>query len=113
MVAQDKNSDWRRQGFQLLYDLAYNKDNIGLQTTLGDVYAKGRGTPQDYVMAYMMYDLSGTGGLEKKRQIEDKLTPEQIEDALDRSQKWQEKHHSYRPNYRSGNVPVHWNVHRE
>ena len=67
---------------------------------LGDVYSEGKIVPQDLVKAYMYYDLSG-GDKEEKAHLVNKMTSDQIKEALERSWNWQEQHHSYRPGYRN------------
>ena len=80
------------------------------QQLLGEQYEAGNCVPQDYVMAYMMYDLGGTAAAEQKHTLAKKMTPEQINEGIMRSHQWQDENHSYRVGYGDG-VPIYWNVH--
>ncbi|WP_414500137.1 hypothetical protein [Zymobacter sp. IVIA_12111.31 C1] len=86
--------------------------NINAQQLLGEQYETGDCMPQDYVMAYMMYDLGGTAVAEQKHALAEKMTPEQINEGTLRSYQWQEQNHSYRVGYGVGNsYDIHWNIH--
>ena len=84
--------------------------NINAQHLLGEQYEAGNCVPQDYVMAYMMYDLGGTAAAEQKHALAKKMTPEQINEGIVRSHQWQDENHSHRVGYGDG-VPIYWNVH--
>lgn len=84
--------------------------NINAQQLLGEQYEAGNCVPQDYVLAYMMYDLGGTAAAEQKHALAKKMTPEQVREGTLRSHQWQDENYSYRVGYRSG-TPVYWNVH--
>ena len=84
--------------------------NIDAQQLLGEQYEAGNCVPQDYVMAYMMYDLGGTAAAEQKHALAKKMTSEQINEGVARSHQWQDENHSYRVGYGDG-VPIYWNVH--
>jgi len=62
---------------------------------LGLMYYKGQGVPQDYALAHMWWDLSGSNGYEdavKNRNIvEKKMTPSQIEEAQEMARNWKPK----------------------
>lgn len=86
--------------------------NINAQQLLGEQYETGDCMPQDYVMAYMMYDLGGTAAAEQKHALAKKVTPEQVNEGTLRSYQWQEQNHSYRVGYGAGNgYDIHWNIH--
>ncbi|MFB4202349.1 tetratricopeptide repeat protein [Arhodomonas sp. KWT2] len=93
LVAKDE-----KRAFQLVQKAA-EKDDLIAQGYLGDYYAKGIGTEKDLVKAYMMYDLGGTGDIEKKEALAEKMTDEQVQEAIARSRRWQEEHNSVRPSY--------------
>jgi TPR repeat protein len=63
---------------------------------LGELYEGGLGVPKDYATAYMWYNLqSARGGKdadEKRKSLEDRMTPEQIAEAQKLSREWVEKH---------------------
>ena len=84
--------------------------SIDAQQLLGEQYEAGNCVPQDYVMAYMMYDLGGTAAAEQKHALAKKMTSKQINEGVARSHQWQDENHSYRVGYGSG-TPVYWNVH--
>ena len=83
--------------------------NINAEQLLGEQYEAGNCVPQDYVMAYMMYDLGGTAAAEQKHALAKKMTPEQVREGTLRSHQWQDENHSYRVGYGS-DTPVYWNV---
>ena len=89
---------------------AFLHDNLIAQEFMGSLYEQGYCLPQNNIMAYMMYDLGGTGASDKKQAIAQKMTPEEIDEATRRSHDWQDEHHSYRPSYGSG-ASIYWNVH--
>lgn len=74
-------------------------NNLGAQSKLAKLYAEGTGVKKDLVKAYMYYDLGGTGDNDAKQEIENLMTPDQIEQAIELSHQWQDEHHSYRPGY--------------
>ncbi|MFB4202172.1 tetratricopeptide repeat protein [Arhodomonas sp. KWT2] len=93
IVAKDE-----KKAFQLMKKAA-EMDDLTAQGWLGDYYAQGIGTEKDLVKAYMMYDLGGTGDIEKKEALAEKMTDEQVQEAIARSRRWQEEHNSVRPSY--------------
>ena len=84
--------------------------SIDAQHLLGEQYEAGNCVPQDYVMAYMMYDLGGTAAAKQKHALAEKMTREQINEGTLRSHQWQDENHSYRIGY-GNDTPVYWNVH--
>ncbi len=70
--------------FQELRPLA-EQGNTEAQTSLGAMYASGRGVPRDYVMAYIWANLAATQGdktaSELRSIVEKMMTPEQITEA--------------------------------
>ena len=71
------------------------------QEYLGGLYEAGNCVPQNYVLAYMMYDLGGALP-EKTQALEKKMTSEQIQEGTLRSYLWQEENDSYRFGYSEG-----------
>jgi hypothetical protein len=69
------------------------------QYNLGVLYANGQGVPQDYVRAYMWYNLAaahslGTGdklGADDQDVVARRMTPAQIAEAKKLAQKWKPK----------------------
>ena len=41
------------------YEMAAGKGNAKAQFNIGELYASGKGVPQDYVLAYMWFTLAG------------------------------------------------------
>ncbi|MDR5893990.1 tetratricopeptide repeat protein [Halomonas mongoliensis] len=76
---------------------AVEQDDSLAQAYAGEFFEEGLGTEQDFVKAYMMYDLSTGIGREAKYELADKMTEEQIEEAIARSWQWQMKHGVVRP----------------
>jgi TPR repeat protein len=62
------------------------------QTNLGVMYYSGQGVPQDYVQAYMWFNLSAAqGGTDADKQrdaVASKMTPSQIEKARALAAAW-------------------------
>ncbi|MDR5893988.1 tetratricopeptide repeat protein [Halomonas mongoliensis] len=92
------------RGFEVNYEKAFEwiiraveQDDSLAQAYAGEFFEEGLGTEQDFVKAYMMYDLSTGIGREAKYELADKMTEEQIEEAIARSWQWQLKHGVVRP----------------
>ncbi|MBS8267771.1 sel1 repeat family protein [Halomonas litopenaei] len=66
---------------------------------LAKVYEEGIGTDIDLVQAYKYYDLLSPGSAPDKARLEEKMTPEQICEAIRLSRQWQEEHNIYVPSY--------------
>nr|WP_300308138.1 tetratricopeptide repeat protein [Halomonas sp.] len=62
-------------------------------------YEEGIGTEVDLVQAYKYYDLTGTSGSDDKERLSDKMTQDQIDEAIRLSREWQEKHNTFVPSY--------------
>jgi len=66
------------------------------QRWLGNLYATGKGVPQDYVQAHMWYNLAGVQGEEKASDLRDKIanemTPAQIYEAQRLAREWEAQH---------------------
>ena len=65
------------------------------QYYLGDLYGDGIGVPQDYMLAHMWYNLSALQGHENATDqissLEDKMSPQQIEQAQEMVRDWNPK----------------------
>jgi TonB family protein len=77
---------------------------IPAQTSLGSMYADGRGVPQDYVQAYLWLTLAIDGAVEDRgpfqrsqatvdlrKSIADKMTPQQLEEAERLAKEWESR----------------------
>jgi uncharacterized protein len=77
------------------YGFAATKGNATAQFSLGFMYQKGLGVPQDYVRAYMWFDLAaaqGTkGAAEWREHIAARMAPEQIAEAQKLAREWKPK----------------------
>ena len=62
------------------------------QAVLGDMYERGQGEPQDYVLAHMWFNLSAARGdaeaARKRDLIAGKMTPAQIAEAQKLAREW-------------------------
>ncbi|MCJ8284120.1 tetratricopeptide repeat protein [Halomonas sp.] len=76
----------------------YGDDMVGLDT-LAFFYEKGIGTDINVVQAYKYYDLLSPGSAPDKARLEEKMTPEQIREAIRLSRQWQEEHNIFVPSY--------------
>ena len=78
-----------------IYRLSADKGDAGAQFSLGFMYQKGLGVPQDYVRAYMWFDLAaaqGTKGAAEWRElIAARMTPAQIAEAQKLAREWKPK----------------------
>jgi TPR repeat protein len=77
------------------YGLAAEQGFARGQYDLDIMYAKGEGVPQDYVRAYMWFNLAATNGLgEAARDRESviaRMTPAQIAEAQRLAREWKPK----------------------
>ena len=77
------------------YRLAADQGFASAQTNLGERYEKGKGVPQDYLLAHMWFNLSGSqgdkSGIRKRKSLEKKMTPSQIEKAQEMARNWKPK----------------------
>jgi hypothetical protein len=78
-----------------IYRVGAEKGNASAQFSLGFMYEKGQGVPQDYVQAYMWFNLAaaqGTGGAAEWREhIAARMTPAQIAEAQKLAREWKPK----------------------
>ena len=67
------------------YRLAAEQGNADAQFTLGLMYEKGKGVPEDDVLAHMWWNLSASMGnddaAERRDRVAGKMTPAQIQEA--------------------------------
>jgi TPR repeat protein len=77
------------------YCLDADKGNALAQFSLGFIYEKGLGMPQDYVLAYMWFSLAaaqGTkGAAEWRERLAARKSPTQIVEAQKRAREWKPK----------------------
>ncbi|WP_445003729.1 tetratricopeptide repeat protein [Halomonas mongoliensis] len=85
----EKSFEWIMRAVEL--------DELSAQRMAGEYYQKGMVVEQDLVKAYMMYDLGGGAGIEAKQAVAERMTEEQIEEAIARSWQWQLEHGKIRP----------------
>ena len=75
-----------------LYRLSAEQGFAGAQYNLGVMYGKGLGVPQDYALAHMWFNLSGSNGnkgaVENRDIMQKMVTPSQIEKAQDMARNW-------------------------
>ena len=59
---------------------------------MGLMYDKGKGVPQDYVLAHMWWNIAGSNGdknaVTSKNTVEKDMTPQQIEKAQEMARNW-------------------------
>lgn len=65
---------------------------------LAQFYEEGIGTEINLVQAYKYRDLMGTAGGSYKKELVEKMTPEQIQEAVRLSGEWQREHNIFMPN---------------
>ena len=74
--------------FSLFAEQGYAK----AQSNLGVMYVNGTGVLQDYALAHMWFNLSGSNGdkiaVKNRDIIEKKMSPSQIEKAQDMARNW-------------------------
>lgn len=71
------------------YRLAAEQGNADAQDHLGDMYADGRGVPQDNVLAYMWFNLAHAD--KRRDRVASTMTPTQIAEAQQLSREWKAK----------------------
>ena len=81
----------------LWYRQAAEQGNPQAQYNLGMMYANGLGIPQDMVQALKWFNLAALLGKEETfaktaKELEAKITPEQVKEAWTLSTEWKEKH---------------------
>ena len=75
------------------------EDDMDAEFDIAGLYAEGKGVAQDYVTAYMYYDLAGSAGAENKAKLVRAMTHAQLREGISRSHQWQDERHTYRPGY--------------
>jgi hypothetical protein len=77
------------------YRLAAERGHAIAQQILGLLHEAGIGVSQDYVLAHMWFNLSGSQGEKESRkkvnELESKMTPSQIEKAKEMARNWKPK----------------------
>ncbi len=75
--------------------MAAELGRVDAQTSLGFMYADGRGVLQDYVQAHKWLNLAAAQGHETAKQNRDlaaeRMTPDQIAEAQRLAREWQPK----------------------
>ncbi len=65
------------------------------QDRLGDIYERGRGVPQNHVLAYMWYSIASSNGESAaayhRDRVGEKMTPDQIAEAQRLAKEWKPK----------------------
>ncbi len=65
------------------------------QFNLGKMYAEGTGVQQDYALAHMWWNISGSNGhksaVKNRYIVEKRMSPSQIEKAQDMARNWKPK----------------------
>ena len=78
-----------------IYRVGAEKGNASAQFSLGFMYEKGQGVPQDYVQAYMWFNLAAAqstkGAAEWREHIAARMTPAQIAEAQKLAREWKPK----------------------
>jgi len=80
-----------------LYRLAADQGDAKAQSSLGYMYVRGRGVPQDYVRAYMWFEIAAAQQENKltalnRDNIAEKMKPAQIVEAQDMAREWLAAH---------------------
>jgi len=77
------------------YGLAADKGNGLAQFSMGFIYERGLGLPQDYVRAYMWFSLAATqgtkGAAEWRERLAASMSPAQIKEAQKLASEWKPK----------------------
>jgi len=80
-----------KKAIEILKPLA-EQGSDAAQYNLGLMYHKGQGIPQDYALAHMWFNLSGSSGdkdcVKNRNIVEKKMTPQQIEEAQEMARNW-------------------------
>jgi TPR repeat protein len=73
------------------YRLSAEQGDTSAQYNLGVMYSNGQGVPQDYTLAHMWFNLSGSSGhkgsVKNRNIIEKKMSPSQIDKAQEMARK--------------------------
>jgi TPR repeat protein len=80
-----------------------DQGKVEAQFLLGKMYAQGHGVPQDYVQAYMWFNLAAAHdsdevkvATEARDEVAAKMTPDQIAEAQRMARGWVQSHPSTR-----------------
>ena len=80
-----------KTAYKLWLPLAEQGD-ADAQYNLGNMYRKGQGVPQDYVLAHMWWNICGSSGdkdcVKNRDIIENKMSKQQIEKAQELARNW-------------------------
>ena len=92
---QDGWDAYERQDYKTAYKLwlpLAEQGNASAQYNLGVMYDNGQGVPQDYVLAHMWWNLSGSNGFKdavtNRNIVEKKMSKQQIEKAQELARNW-------------------------
>ena len=92
---QNAQDAYDRQDYETAYKLLAPLGEQGhafAQFNLGTLYDKGKGVPQDYVLAHMWWNIAGSNGNQdaknKRKILEKEMTPQQIEKAQEIARNW-------------------------
>ena len=95
---QDAVESLEREDYETAYKLLAPLGEQGhafAQFNLGTLYDKGKGVPQDYVLAHMWWNIAGSNGdknaVTSKNTVEKDMTPQQIEKAQEMARNWKPK----------------------
>ena len=95
---QNAQDAYDRQDYETAYKLLAPLGEQGhafAQFNLGTLYDKGKGVPQDYVLAHMWWNIAGSNGdknaVTSKNTVEKDMTPQQIEKAQEMARNWKPK----------------------
>ena len=95
---QNAQDAYDRQDYETAYKLLTPLGEQGhafAQFNLGTLYDKGKGVPQDYVLAHMWWNIAGSNGdknaVTSKNTVEKDMTPQQIEKAQEMARNWKPK----------------------
>ena len=95
---QNAQDAYDRQDYETAYKLLAPLGEQGhafAQFNLGTLYDKGKGVPQDYVLAHMWLNIAGSNGdknaVTSKNTVEKDMTPQQIEKAQEMARNWKPK----------------------
>ena len=95
---QNAQNAYDRQDYETAYKLLAPLGEQGhafAQFNLGTLYDKGKGVPQDYVLAHMWWNIAGSNGdknaVTSKNTVEKDMTPQQIEKVQEMARNWKPK----------------------
>ncbi|WP_417328714.1 tetratricopeptide repeat protein [Halomonas cupida] len=78
-------------------EMKFGRERSGFRS-IAWYYENGVGTDVDLVESYKYYDLLGSSGITDKERLSEKMTPEQIQEAIRLSGEWQREHNISMPN---------------